>query len=75
MLADIIVLESDGEEEICVIITNGILAINVTVLLTTDDDSATGIHYCSFMKLTIDPVTVNSCVLYMALHKKLTDAP
>ena len=42
VLANIIVLECDGQAEVCITITDGILAINVTVLLTTDDDSATG---------------------------------
>lgn len=42
MDADVIVGESDGPAEVCLVITDGILAIDVSVLLTTDDGSATG---------------------------------
>ena len=44
--ADITALESDGVAQVCVIVTNGILAIDVEVLLTTDDNSAIGIYSC-----------------------------
>ena len=40
--ADIDVLESGGMAQVCIFITDGILAIDVEILLTTDDDSATG---------------------------------
>ena len=39
-------LSSDGVAQVCVIVTNGILAIDVEVLLTTDDNSAIGIYSC-----------------------------
>ena len=39
---DISVSESDVSARVCVVITDGVLAINVAVLLTTQDDSATG---------------------------------
>ena len=42
MDADINVGESDGPAEVCLVITDGILAIDVSVLLTTADGSATG---------------------------------
>ena len=42
MAVDIDVLESGGVAQVCIFITDGILPINVEVLLTTDDDSATG---------------------------------
>ena len=38
--ADIDVLESDVAAQVCIFITDGILAIDVEVLPTTDDDSA-----------------------------------
>ena len=44
--ADIDVLESDGVAQVCVFITDGVLAIDVDIFLKTDDDSAAGTaHY------------------------------
>ena len=42
--ADIVITESDGEAEVCLVIVSGVHQIDVVVLLQTTAGSATGTH-------------------------------
>ena len=59
MAADIDVLESGGMAQVCVIIADGILAINVDIFLKTDDDSAAGIASCIIMLIPLDTMGIS----------------